>query len=103
MVHGDRRLRAQANTNSQKEPRSMTQDDVLTAFTTTLRDRNGDESITLTMETKRETVPGWDSLNYINFITAVEMDFGVKFKVAEVESFENVGAIVNQTKKLLGE
>jgi acyl carrier protein len=36
----------------------------------------------------------WDSFNYINFIVAVEAEFGVKFRIADVESFPNVGAIV---------
>ena len=39
------------------------------------------------METRREDVPNWDSFNYINFIVAVEIEFGVKFKVADIESF----------------
>ena len=37
------------------------------------------------METRREDVPDWDSFNYVNFIVAVEMEFGVKFKVADIE------------------
>jgi hypothetical protein len=36
-----------------------------------------------------------------NFIVAVEMEFGVKFKVADIESFANVGAIVKETTKML--
>ena len=36
-------------------------------------------------------VPNWDSFAYINFIVAVEMELGIKFSVAEVESFETVG------------
>jgi acyl carrier protein len=36
----------------------------------------------------------------VNFIVAVEMELGIKFKVADVESFENVGAIVTTAKAL---
>ena len=60
-----------------------------------------DDSIALTMETRREDIPDWDSFNYVNFIVAVEMEFGVKFKVADIESFPNVGSIVEETKKIL--
>jgi acyl carrier protein len=42
----------------------------------------------------REDVPGWDSFNYVNFIVAVEAEYGIKFRIAEIESFPNVGAIV---------
>jgi acyl carrier protein len=54
------------------------------------------------MDTRRQDVSNWDSFNYINFMVAVEIEFGVKFKVADIESFENVGAIIAKTKALLG-
>jgi acyl carrier protein len=79
----------------------MTQQEILSAFTRILRDLLLDDSIELTMETRREDVPSWDSFNYINFIVAVEIEFGVKFKVADIESFPNVGAIVKETMKML--
>jgi acyl carrier protein len=79
----------------------MTDKEILTAFTHILRDLLFDDAIVLTMETRREDIPNWDSFNYINFIVAVEMKFGVKFKVADIESFANVGAIVTQTAKML--
>ncbi len=75
----------------------MTDQEILAKFTRILRDLLLDDSIELTMETRREDVPNWDSFNYINFIVAVEMEFGVKFKVADIESFPNVGAIVKET------
>jgi acyl carrier protein len=78
----------------------MTDQEVLTEFTRILRDLLLDDSIVLTMETQREEVPGWDSFNYINFIVAVEIKFGVRFKVADIESFANVGAIVTDLKNL---
>jgi len=80
---------------------TMKHDEILSAFTQILRDLLLDDSIVLTMQTRREDVPNWDSFNYINFIVAIETEFGVKFKVADVESFESVGAIVIQTGKLL--
>jgi acyl carrier protein len=79
----------------------MTDDEILRVFTGILRDLLLDDSIVLTMETRRENIPNWDSFNYINFIVAAEIKFGVKFKVADVESFANVGAIVTETAKML--
>jgi acyl carrier protein len=74
--------------------------EILTAFTRILHDVLLDDSIMLSMQTRREDVSNWDSFNYINFIVAVEIEFGVKFKVADIESFENVGAIIEETRKL---
>ncbi len=79
----------------------MTDQDILNRLTRILRDLLSDDSIALTMETKREEVPNWDSFAYVSFIVAVEMEFGMKFGVAEVESFQNVGAIVRAISALL--
>jgi acyl carrier protein len=79
----------------------MTVQEILTAFTRILRDLLLDDSIELTMETRREEIPNWDSFNYINFIVAVEIEFGVKFKIADIESFANLGAIVTEMTKML--
>ena len=79
----------------------MTAHDILAVLTRILRDLLLNDSIVLTMETRREEVPGWDSFSYINFIVAVEIELGIKFRVADVESFANVGAIVAQIKSML--
>jgi acyl carrier protein len=78
----------------------MMAQEILTAFTRILRDLLLDDSIALTMETQRQDIPRWDSFNYINFIVAVELEFGVKFKIADIESFPNVGAIVTEMTKM---
>jgi acyl carrier protein len=72
----------------------VTEQERLSILTQILSDLLGDESLALRMDTKREDVPGWDSFNYINFIVAVEAEFSVKFRIADVESFPDVGAIV---------
>jgi acyl carrier protein len=79
----------------------MTVPEILTVFTRILRDLLLDDSIVLTTETRREDIRNWDSFNYINFIVAVEIEFGVKFKIADVESFLNVGAIVIELTRML--
>jgi acyl carrier protein len=79
----------------------MTDQEILGAFSRILRDILGDDSIVLTMETRRQDVSNWDSMNYINFIVAVELELGVKFRVADVESFDNVGEIVARARALL--
>ena len=79
----------------------MTDQDVLNRLTQILRDLLSDDSIVLTMDTKRDEVANWDSFAYISFIVAVESEFGVKFSVAEVESFQNVGAIARRISAIL--
>jgi acyl carrier protein len=79
----------------------MIDQEILDEFTTILRDLLMDDSIVLTMDTKRDDVPNWDSFQYVNFIVAVEVKFEIKFRVADVESFVSVGDIVAQTQSLL--
>jgi acyl carrier protein len=79
----------------------MTQQEILGEFSRILRDVLLDDSITLTLHTRREDITNWDSFNYINFIVAIEEEFGVKFKVADIEGFSNVGAIVMELRKML--
>ena len=68
--------------------------DILAIFTRILRDLLLDDSIVLTMETRRPDIPNWDSFAYVSFIVAAESELGIRFNVAEVESFETVGDIV---------
>lgn len=79
----------------------MTENEILNVLNRILRDLLLDDSITLTMDTKREEVPNWDSAAYVDFIVAVEMQFGIKFRIADVESFPDVGAIVRKVSAVL--
>ena len=45
----------------------------------------------LTDDTIAPDVPGWDSLNHINIILAVEESFNVKFKSMELLRLKQVG------------
>jgi len=79
----------------------MSDQEILDLLTRVLRDLLMDDSIALKMTTRREEVRNWDSLVYINFIVAVEIELGIKFKIADVESFVNVGEIVAKIRTML--
>jgi acyl carrier protein len=46
-------------------------------------------------DTMAPQVPGWDSLNHVNIILAVEKHFNIKFKSYEVLRLKNVGDLQN--------
>ena len=79
----------------------MTDQEILAEFTNLLRDLLVDDSIVLANETRRSDVLNWDSFQYVNFIVAVEARLGIRFRVADLESFETVGDIVAETQVLL--
>jgi acyl carrier protein len=72
----------------------MSEEEILAVFTRILRDLLMDDSIVLNMGTRRQDVPNWDSMAYISFVVAAEGELGLKFRLAEVDSFETVGDIV---------
>jgi acyl carrier protein len=78
----------------------MTDAEILRVCSRVLGDLLGDEALNLTMSTRRHQVPDWDSFTYINFIAALEIELGVKFGVADIESFADVGAIVRSVQML---
>lgn len=50
-------------------------------------------------ETYAYEVPGWDSLNHIRVILAVEKEYGFRFKTQELLRLKNVGdlqALIDQ-------
>ena len=53
-------------------------------------------------ETIAPQVPGWDSLNHVNIILAVEKNFNVKFKSYEVLRLKNVGDLQKLVDLKLG-
>jgi acyl carrier protein len=45
----------------------------------------------ITDATEAAEVPGWDSLNHVNVLLAVEKHFGIRFKNLEILRLKNVG------------
>ncbi|MGA2243434.1 MAG: acyl carrier protein [Verrucomicrobiota bacterium] len=50
-------------------------------------------SIQLKYETTAQQVEGWDSLNHIELVLAVEKHFKIRFNFAELQKFKNVGEL----------
>ena len=73
----------------------MTREEVYETLNGVFRDVFDDESIEVNDETTSEDVDGWDSLEHINLIAAVEQEFGVKFNMGQVVSMKNVGEMVD--------
>lgn len=59
--------------------------------------------VTLAADTTAEDVDGWDSLNHVMLILAVQKRFKVKFTAHEIGGLANVGALVALIGKKLGE
>jgi acyl carrier protein len=53
------------------------------------------DDMELNDDTKATDVPGWDSLNHINVIIAVEKHFNIRFKNLEILRLKNIGDLQN--------
>jgi acyl carrier protein len=80
----------------------MTDQDILNGLTEIFRDVFDDPALVISNETTADDVDEWDSVNHINIVVAAEMRFGVKFKIAEIESLKNVGELVHLIHRLAG-
>jgi acyl carrier protein len=49
------------------------------------------DEVVLTPEISAKDVEEWDSLIHVSLVLAVENEFGIHFRVGEVESVKNVG------------
>jgi len=69
----------------------MTQDAILAQLNGIFREVLDDDSVTLATVTTAEDVEGWDSLNNIQIILAIERHFKVRFKLGAIRDWANVG------------
>ena len=53
----------------------------------------------LSAEDSPNTIRGWDSINHLNLILALEAEFGVQFAANEIASLVTVGAIQTRVLK----
>lgn len=57
------------------------------------QDSFGDDTLKVSRETTAQDVEGWDSLNHVVLMLAVERAFGVRFSSAEVDRMKTVGEL----------
>jgi acyl carrier protein len=53
-----------------------------------------DDTIEIAPEMTANDIDGWDSLSHINLITAVEVNFGIRFTQRELPTFRNIGDLL---------
>lgn len=73
----------------------MSREEVLERLQPVFRDVFDDDGITVTGETTAADVDGWDSLEHINLVNAVEQEFGMKFDMGQILTMKNVGEMAD--------
>ena len=72
----------------------MTREAVFEKLNEVFRDVFEDDEITVEDSTTAADVDGWDSLEHINLINAIEQEFDIKFNMGQIVSMKNVGEMV---------
>ena len=80
----------------------MTREEIYGKLNEVFQDVFDDEDITVNDSTVAADVDGWDSLEHINLIVAVERCCGIKFTMGETTGLKNVGEMVDRIIAHLG-
>ena len=73
----------------------MQRADIEKELTIVFRDIFQDNTIVLMPSMTAKDIDGWDSLNHINLVLAVEKRFKVRLTVKEISRLPNVGAFTD--------
>ena len=73
----------------------MSREEVLKKVNEVFADVFDDKSLVVSDSTTAADIEDWDSLMHITLISSIEEEFGIKFEMAEVVSFNNVGDMVD--------
>ncbi len=73
----------------------MTRDTVREMIARNLADVLDEDHIDLVDQTRADEVDGWDSVNHVKLIIAIESEMGIRFESDEITAPENVGALVD--------
>ncbi len=75
-------------------------DQILERLTNVFQDVFDDDSIVLTENSTADDIEEWDSLNQIKIILACEKEFDIKLNARDINTLENVGAMLDHLRKL---
>ena len=73
----------------------MTSEQILDRVQNIFRDIFDDDSLVITREIAAKDIEDWDSLTHINLIVAIEKEFKTKFSLSEMQTFKNVGDVID--------
>ena len=73
----------------------MTREEVYERLNEVFREVFDDNSIEVTDNTVADDVDGWDSIEHINLVVAVEEAFTFKIPMGKVVTMKNVGEMVD--------
>jgi acyl carrier protein len=69
--------------------------EILNKLTEVFADNLDIDGLTLTEATTADDVEEWDSLTHVQLVVAVEKAFKIRFTAKEIQSWKNIGEMIN--------
>ena len=79
----------------------MKREEILSQINQIFIDTLDDEDIELTETSHAAEVEGWDSLSHILLIVEIEKHFNLRFSSKEIQSWKNIGEMINSVSEKL--
>jgi len=73
----------------------MTREDLFDGVQDIFRDIFDKDDIVIEDKTSSDDIEEWDSLNHIKLVSAIEVEFKIKFTLGELMALKDVGVMVN--------
>ena len=73
----------------------MENENIMLQLTQIFRKELGNNTLVLTDELTAADVDNWDSLSHMLLINEIESEFGIKFKLKELNKMHNIGDLIN--------
>lgn len=77
----------------------MTREELTSAILPLARGCFADPELIISDTLSALDVPGWTSLSFMQFLTAIEEQYNFKFKMMELLTLRNMGAVIDATLK----
>ena len=77
----------------------MTREAIIEQLTPIARAMFKDETLVVTDDLSAANVSTWSSMSFRMFLTEIENHFGFKFKMMEILTLKNMGAIIDAVAK----
>ena len=79
----------------------MNRQDILEGVSQVFADTLDEDTLTLTESSTADDVEGWDSLMHVQLVVAVEKKFKVRFTAKEIQSWKNIGEMIDSISSKL--
>lgn len=77
----------------------MTREAIIEQLTPIARAMFKDETLVVSDDLSAVNVSTWSSMSFMMFLTEIENHFGFKFKMMEILTLKNMGAIIDAVTK----